>query len=307
MERQDDLPKNLSTTPGSESAAEPITVEPAVDPVAVDHLLRSMTQDLKTLQQDLVTQLHQDIRRLQAEKSRLLNDIEKLQNQQQALQSQHEVSLSRQQLAQQQAWAKQLALAMANHLQLVLSQRLSQMSGYPAQAGTNLPQIGRAADLENTQRAIASLDDTVNRTFTALRSDLNSYQSTLSQQINRMQELGQQGEAILEVLVSRISQQLQQEMTKTLTENLTYPSANLAPGIATDSPHQPLVPPSSSSPPSAPFGLAEPPAGAILLPLPLLHPLVPLSRHQRLKKSFQNHPYLQRHRRCPPANYLHFS
>ncbi|HEY9639403.1 MAG TPA: DMT family transporter [Coleofasciculaceae cyanobacterium] len=233
MERQDDSPENLSAAPGSESGT-------------ADYLLRSMTQDLKTLQQDLVTQLHQDIRRLQAEKSRLLNDIEKLQNQQQVLQSQHEVSLSRQQLAQQQAWAKQLALALANHLQLALSQRLSQMNGYPIQGAPNLPPVGGTADVENTQRAIAALDDTVNRAFTSLRSDLNSYQSTLSQQINRMQELGQQGEAILEVLVSRIGQQLQQEISKAPTENRAYWGAEMPTGLKSD----PVAPAANSLPPS---------------------------------------------------------
>ncbi|MBW4660012.1 MAG: EamA family transporter [Drouetiella hepatica Uher 2000/2452] len=235
MGRLDNSPEDLSQNPDSEAnlAAETGdagTISPnaatsdANSAIAgsANSVLRSMTQDLRTLQQDLVTQLHQDIRRLQTEKSRLLNDIEKLQNQQQVLQSQYDVGLSRQQLAQQQAWAKQLALALANHLQTAMSQRLDQISnqignqgsGYPMQGG-DLPQIAGKGELENTQRSIASLDDTLNRTFTSLRSDLNSYQSTLSQQINRMQELGQQGEAILEVLVSRISQQLQQEIAQT--------------------------------------------------------------------------------------------
>lgn len=172
-------------------------------------LLRSVTQDLKILQQDLLTQLNQDISRLQAEKSRLLNDIEKLQTQQQALQSQHEIDLSQQQLAQQQAWAKQLALVLANHLQTALNERLNQTLG--ANQG-NLPQItGTSSGADQSYRLAASLDDTVNRTFASLRHDITSYQSSLAQQLERMHTLGQQGEAILEVLVKRLSHQLQLE------------------------------------------------------------------------------------------------
>ena len=215
MGRPDDRPEDIDLTTGSTPSLEASATESsAIEPSAIDATLRSMTQDLRNLQQDLVSQLHQDIRRLQAEKSRLLNDVEKLQNQHQAIQSQHDVALSRQQMAQQQAWAKQLALVLANHLQTALSQRLGQLEDYPVAGSPNLPQIRSAGEIQAMQSSIASLDDTVNRTFSALRNDLNSYQSTLSQQLDRMQNLGQQGEAILEVLVGRISQQLQAEMSK---------------------------------------------------------------------------------------------
>ncbi len=175
-----------------------------------ESLLRSVTQDLRSLQQDVLMQLNQDVNRLQAEKSRLINDIEKLQNQQQALQSQHEIDLSRQQLAQQQAWAKQLALVLANHLQTALNDRLNQTLG--AYQSANPPQItGANMASDQSYRLASSLDDTVNRTFASLRHDINSYQSSLAQQLERMHTLGQQGEAILEVLVKRLSQQLQVE------------------------------------------------------------------------------------------------
>lgn len=172
-----------------------------------ESVLRSVTDDLKSLQQEVLTQLHQDIHRLQAEKSRLQNDIEKLQTQQQSLQSQQQTDLSQQQLAQQQAWAKQLALVLANHLQTALNERLNQTLG--AYQGGQPPQLAVSSD--QSYRMMASLDDTVNRTFASLRHDINSYQSSLAQQLERMHTLGQQGEAILEVLVKRLSHQLQVE------------------------------------------------------------------------------------------------
>jgi drug/metabolite transporter (DMT)-like permease len=225
-------------------------------------LLRSMTHDLKALQQDLVSQLHQDVRRLQAEKSRLINDIEKLQHQQQSLQSQHDGVLSRQQLAQQQAWAKQLALALANHLHSALMQRLSQtMPAQPIQRSDGMPQItGTPPDPENTYRLLASIDETVNHALSSLRHDLNSYQSGLSQQISRMQDLGQQGEAILNVLVSRISQQLQAEALKSRGDRpesapvAAPPSSPLPPLRSPSEPNGPAPRGNAAIPPAATAG-----------------------------------------------------
>jgi drug/metabolite transporter (DMT)-like permease len=277
MGRPDDRPEDIDLTTGSTpsldaSAAELSAIEPnaiessAIESSAIDATLRSMTQDLRNLQQDLVSQLHQDIRRLQAEKSRLLNDVEKLQNQHQAIQSQHDVALSRQQMAQQQAWAKQLALVLANHLQTALSQRLGQVEDYPIVGSPNLPQIRSAGEIQAMQGSIASLDDTVNRTFAALRNDLNSYQSTLSQQLDRMQNLGQQGEAILEVLVSRISQQLHAEMAKPASGEPSNAIANPTPSAI---PPGQTTSPSNLAPVQMPSVSAQPEAPVTQIPEPM--------------------------------------
>ncbi|NJO77037.1 MAG: hypothetical protein HC833_26965 [Leptolyngbyaceae cyanobacterium RM1_406_9] len=181
----------------------------AADPNAAQDILNTVTQDLRQLQQELVSQLHQDVQRLQAEKARLQSDIDKLQTQQQA-------ALSQQQRAQQQLWAKQLAQALAQHLQGALVQRVEQT--LPQRVGTNLPAAPAAnSHHENAYRLLASLDATLNRTLTSLRQDLTSYQSSLSQQISRMHNLEQQGEAILEALVSRLSHQLQAEIVREQT------------------------------------------------------------------------------------------
>ncbi len=193
MGRFENVPEQM---PGQNGLSRPAEEQSA------EMLLRSVTQDLRSLQQDLLTQLNQDVSRLQAEKTRLAQEIEQLQSQQQALQSQQSVELSRQQLAQQQAWAKQLALVLANHLQTALNERLNQTLGAPQLSGSSS---------EPPHQIMASLDDTVNRSFASLRHDINSYQSSLGQQLERMHTMGQQGEAILEVLVKRLSQQLQME------------------------------------------------------------------------------------------------
>jgi drug/metabolite transporter (DMT)-like permease len=228
-----------------------------------ESLLQTMANDLRSLQQDVVSQLHQDVQRLQAEKSRLISDIEKLQNQRQIIQSQHEMDLSRQQIAQQQAWAKQLALALANHLHTALAQRLSQsINPQQLQQTVDVSQLSLTqVDPEQTQRVLASIDETVNRAFTSLNHDLSSYQSALSQQINRMHDLGQQGEAILEVLVGRISQQLQSDVLKRIPAD-RISTDRIPTNRAFQAPPPPPTASPQPTPPSIPSGYstATPPA-----------------------------------------------
>jgi drug/metabolite transporter (DMT)-like permease len=179
-----------------------------------DEVLSNMTRDLQQLQQRLVVELSQDVSRLQSEKSKLIHDIDALQSRHQDLNRHHEATLSEQQIAQQQIWAAQMAQAIADHLQSLLVHRLNQMTpdaltGTPARGG---PPVDSQQDA--TYRVLNSLDASLNQTLASVKQDLSSYQSTLSQQLNRMQTMQQQGEAILEVLVSRLNQQLQDEVRR---------------------------------------------------------------------------------------------
>jgi len=209
----------------------------ASDPQAAEALLRSMTQDIENLRQNLLVQLSQDVERLQREKSHLIEDIDNLQAQRQ------------QQIVQQQKLLRQIAPALANQLQELLKQQLNQLA-VPSQvsdkdatlpfgnsvseatteeegvregqnprqtpvgraAGSESPQNSGASDYnENAYRLIASLDSTLRATFRTLEQDLSSYQSSLSQQLGQMYSLEQQGEAILETLVSRLRKEIQSE------------------------------------------------------------------------------------------------
>jgi drug/metabolite transporter (DMT)-like permease len=205
-----------------------------------EEMLHSVTQSLKSLQQTVVVQLQQDISRLQVEKSRLLDEIETLQQQQQSLQSQQQQALSQHQIEQQKIWAKQMAQSLANHLQALMMQRLNQINAMPGQSeAEHLAALPGSAS-QNAQRVLASLDASLNQTLNSLSQDLNSYQSALSQQISRMHSLQQQGETILEVLVSRLSRQLQAELVRTQASNGT---GMLSPGRDLDAyPGQPALP-----------------------------------------------------------------
>ncbi|MBE9181825.1 EamA family transporter [Oculatella sp. LEGE 06141] len=242
--------------------------------MTAEQALKTVAQDLQNLQHDLVAQLNQDVRRLQVEKSLLVNDIERLREQRKQLQTQNQVVLSQQQLLQQQAWAKQLAYVLANHLQAALVQRLHQAAGLdtiPGEASSSLT-TGVNAHHENAHKLLSSLDDTLTRTFTALRQDLNSYEGSIAQQINRMHNLEQQGEAILEMLVNRLSQHLRVEAARTQAASSAMGNGN-GHGI---SDHPVSLPRTDSMPlrqgpptvlPVAPVSAPEPPVAPVRSPL----------------------------------------
>jgi drug/metabolite transporter (DMT)-like permease/predicted nucleic acid-binding Zn-ribbon protein len=179
-------------------------------------VLRVLGQDLEALRQQVLTHLADDIAHLQARKQRLMADIEALEGDYETLQTQHQrlqsaysEALTQQQIAQQQAWAKRLAVALATHLQGRLEAALAQANPIALQAANAQDAI---APLSAASQGLAALDATLQTTLASLQQDLTSYHSGISQQISRMQNVEQQGEAILEALVARLSQQLQSQM-----------------------------------------------------------------------------------------------
>src|SRR6476469_4558983 len=207
MEQLNNTPSDpLRDALGSVDAGDPQT----------EQTLKAVSQELKRLHQDLIVQFAQDIARLQAEKSHLVEDIDQLRSQHQQLQVDGYAALDQRQLAQQQAWAKQLAQAIADHLQILLMQRLNQAAANSRQAWGQTIDANRTSDAGNATndeiyQLLASLETTFSSTFRTLQQELNSYQSSLSQQLSHMHSLEQQGETILAALVQRLREQLQTE------------------------------------------------------------------------------------------------
>lgn len=197
MGQFDNQPENLSAQP---------------DYQATGNALRLLREDLESLRQKISNQLAQDVEYLESRKQRLMGDIEALEQdyedlkqQHQQLQNDHSQTLSQQQLAQQQLWAKRLAQALATHLHSRLHESLQV---------TALGANNRPSALSAAQQQVSALDSTIHSTLQSLQQDLTSYRSSLSQQISRMHSIEQQGEAILEALVTRLSQQLQTQMVR---------------------------------------------------------------------------------------------
>ncbi|NER46012.1 MAG: DMT family transporter [Symploca sp. SIO1A3] len=198
----------------------------ASHPQAAEELVKSMAQEIEHLRQNLVAHLSEDVERLNKEKYQLIEDIEQLESQRQ------------QQLVQQQQLALQMVPTLVHQLQEVLIQRLNQSSvpSTLSDDNTNLslksapntevssgfPQTSPASvTQESADQLIVSLDTTLRATFKALQQDINSYQSSISQQLGQMYSLEQQGTVILEALVSRLRQEFQVESSVAENQGVT--------------------------------------------------------------------------------------
>ncbi len=218
--------------------------DPSLQPQAsaANAALQGLSQDLEALRQKVSAQLAEDITYLQNRKQRLMADIETLEDdfshlkaEYQALQasqsqilSEQQQILSEQQIAQQQVWAKRLAQALATHLQAQLKESI--LAPGALTGGDALTSLTEASE-----RLIA-LDGSLHSALKVLQQDLQGYQSSLSQQVSRMHSMEQQGEAILEALVTRMSQQLQIQMVQPSQRMV---GRGQAPGTALPPGHQP--------------------------------------------------------------------
>jgi drug/metabolite transporter (DMT)-like permease len=195
---------------------------------AAENALSAITQEIKHLQQDLILNLAQDFTRLVGEKYRLSEDIDKLRAQQQQLYSAQLDNFLEQQKASQQALAQQLAEYVASQLQDRLNARLDQMSDTLRQSVDELTtqQLNAAAERNQRPRQgifLAAMDGTLMDSYEQVQQEISTNQSALSEHLNRMNALQQQGEVILESLVNRLIEQLQGEASAVSTNaHLTH-------------------------------------------------------------------------------------
>ncbi len=188
------------------------------DGQSAEEVLHSVIQELDALHQNVKGQLNQDITRLQSEKNHLIDDIEDLRDQYRKLQSQQMESLSGRYIQQQQLWLKQLAQVLAHNLQDLLVQRFNELS---ANSGHSLSSPIPSGEFpipmppsnydERASELLAALDERIDRSFQMLEQDLSSYESELSLRLNNMQTLERQGEELLQNLVNRIREELEEE------------------------------------------------------------------------------------------------
>lgn len=240
-----------------------------------EEILNSVLEELESLHQSVKEQLSEDIHRLHTEKNQLIEEIDRLRVQQQQLQSQQVQSLSQRQIAQQQLWLKQLAQVLANNLQEQLLEKFKQLA-----ASSESRQIGPGPDggmpltapvygyNDQTTELMSSLDASLARTFQNLQQELNSYQSELSQRLSYMQSLEQQGEAVLETLVSRLRQELEtQNAPPVLKDALLEPSSTTVKRSLEGTPTPAPAPPAPKPASQTQFGLIMALASAGVLSL----------------------------------------
>lgn len=167
-------------------------------PQEAQQVLNALTQELKNLQQDVVVQLAGDVARLQSEKSRLVREIQALRDLQPSLPEdlakELRGNLSSPNFDAQQQWTRHLAQSIADRLHEQLAQPMADSAEADAPSMSSPPTV---------------LDRSLNTSYRHLEGDLADRRSALSQQLRRMENLQQQGEAILTALIDRMGQNLQ--------------------------------------------------------------------------------------------------
>jgi drug/metabolite transporter (DMT)-like permease len=184
----------------------------------VENFLQAVSNELDSLQQHLTGELSQDVERLQAEKQRLQQQIEELRQRYQQLQEQTD-TLTAQPSQQQQASAAELSQSTVDQLDELLSQRLEEVVQKLQHSSSVAPRSG--GDLAGSEDLLADYtENSHSLVSTSSHSDrlaesghtyserLHTYRGALSHQLDRLQSLQQQGDAIVERLVNRLSQQM---------------------------------------------------------------------------------------------------
>ncbi|MBE9042112.1 EamA family transporter [Oscillatoriales cyanobacterium LEGE 11467] len=184
---------------------------------SAEDILRTLTGDLKNLQQDIIIQLARDVSRLQGEKSRLAREIEQLQTKRKQLSD-----TSGDAIAPSPLWTQQMAQLLAAQLKEQLWRQtrrpivnpFGSFDGSPGEF-SQLESGGGHLDFPRTSDELAaSLNNSLNTSYRDVERELRSPHSSLSQQLRQIQDLQQQGEAILEALVYRLSQQVHLDATQ---------------------------------------------------------------------------------------------
>lgn len=252
----------------------------AGDAQSAEEVLNSVMEELDALHENVKGQLNQDITRLQSEKNHLIDDIEGLREQYRKLQSQQMESLSGRYIQQQQLWLKQLAQVLAHNLQDLLVQRFNELS---ANSGHSLSSPIPSGEFpipmppsnydERASELLAALDERIDRSFQMLEQDLSSYESELSVRLNNMKTLELQGEELLQNLVNRIREELEEEeeyLDNPFDAQDSYPEEStnsvrpqVLPPTPADAPRQ-AVPQPSAAPPAPKKASSQVQAGLIL-------------------------------------------
>lgn len=272
---------------GAISAMPPYAIAPGAVSEAAEAqaVLQALMQDLSGLRTSLMQPLQEEIATLRQERYSLMEEVRQLEQRQR-----HYQTLAGQQAHQQQAIADFLQ-ALIGPLQDRLSQQVSQAIGQietqlltegtgdrlePSALESRFREELDAFTIENSgllspearleqlqrlqgesDRLLMSLDSTLRVVFEALERNVNSYNDSLGQGLDKMHRLGQQGELMFSALVNHLAQLLGQETSSYLKSSLRLLSSTQA-AIAKEQDSSPKSDPEPSNLDSAGDRLASP-------------------------------------------------
>lgn len=192
---------------------------------SAQQVLQAVLQEMNYWRVNMLQPLRSEVDLLQRQRDMLTQEIRQLETQRQQSLAQ---GLSQGATGQNQQLIEFLQAAMGQ-MQANLSSQVTQMiadlpqqSALPAadRSGetTRLAALSpaeRLAQMQQTQaqsdQLMLKLDSTLQIIFESLNRNVQTYQDSLEQGLNRMHNLGQQGEAMFALLVNRLAQQLGRE------------------------------------------------------------------------------------------------
>ncbi|MEB3229631.1 MAG: hypothetical protein VKJ64_01375, partial [Leptolyngbyaceae bacterium] len=168
---------------------------------SAQQVLQSIVQEMAYLRMNTVQPLREEIVRLQQERNYLASEVQQLQHQRYQL-------VLAQQTDQQQminGFLHALMERLQEQLALQVAQTIAKLEG---RTGTTLVSAGDAK--------VMQLDSTLQVVFDSLQSNINVHQAALEASLQKMQGLGQQGEAMFTAFVNRLASRLGQEASQYL-------------------------------------------------------------------------------------------
>ena len=212
------LAHDIYYRPSGSQAAEPVA---SSGQESAQQLLQVFMQEMGQLRASVMQPLQADVEGLRQQREALVQELRQLE-----MQRQNYLTGS----SQNQQLTVELMQILLTRLQENLSQQMAQALGgsasgqalpYGANAflgsgnalpGTAYPSLEqlRSAQAQSDQMLV-NFDASIRLVFEALQKDIKAYQESLAQGIDKMHNLGQQGEMMFTALVNHLAQQLGRE------------------------------------------------------------------------------------------------
>jgi hypothetical protein len=170
---------------------------------SAQQMLQTIVQEMSYLRANLMQPLQAELEALQQQREALLQEVRQLEGQRQGYGAAG-------QMFNQQQLMNEFLQTLMHRLQETLPQQIAQTlqnSGDPALLGANPSQPALQA-MSQADQTLVNFDTTLKIVFEALQRDVQAYQASLSQGLDRMHTLGQQGEMMFSALISHLAEQV---------------------------------------------------------------------------------------------------
>ncbi|HEY9763069.1 MAG TPA: hypothetical protein V6D07_11130 [Trichocoleus sp.] len=197
-------------------------------------VLQALLQEMQHLRSQLVQPLRSEISTLQQEREHLLREVRQLEQERQALQPSPALAQASTVEELFQALASRLESQLMGQIdrsvqrinaEVIDAYRLTEAAVSAPEEDLELPRltpVQRLEQLKQVQRQsdelLLNLDRSMRTVFESLQQSVYSYQASLSQGLDNMQTLGQQGEMMFKALINHLAQQMSQEAPPTYLE-----------------------------------------------------------------------------------------